>query len=298
MNRRQFTRNTLFASAALSAVPFTGFPKMSMPADRKIKKAMMWGSIGVGQTILEKFRATKQAGFDGVETYSHLNRDEVLKAKAATGLTIPSVCGSLHGKFPLSDPDPAIRKQGLDALKVTLEDAKLYGADTILLVPGRVSEQVSYDDCWNRSVAEIKKAVPLAEELKVAIAIENVWNNFLLSPLEAANYVDLFKSRYVKFYFDCGNYIFLGWPEQWIRILGKRIAKIHIKEYSRKLADTQGKRAGFNVKLLEGDVNWPAVMKALDDIGYHDWATIEQPGGDTPEGLKDLCDRLIKIIGS
>jgi hexulose-6-phosphate isomerase len=259
---------------------------------------MMWGSIGVGKTIMEKFQATKQAGFDGVEAYSHLNRDEVLKAREATGLLIPSVCGSLHGKFPLSHPDPEIRKQGLDALTVTLEDAKAYGADTILLVPGRVSEEVSYDDCWNRSLAEIRKVVPLAEKLKVAIAIENVWNNFLLSPMEAARYVDEFRSRYVKFYFDCGNYIFLGWPEQWIRILGKRIAKIHIKEYSRKLADTQGKRAGFNVKLLEGDVNWPAVMKALDDIGYNDWATIEQPGGDTPEGLKDLNDRLDKILKS
>ncbi len=296
MNRRQFTRNTLLASAVLSTAPFSGFSVTVFPADRKIKKAMMWGSIGVGKTVLEKFQATKEAGFDGVEAYSHLNRDEVLKAKEATGLVIPSVCGSLHGKFPLSDPDPAIRKQGLDALIVTLEDAKAYGADTILLVPGRVSEQVSYDDCWKRSVEEIKKAVPLAEKLKVAIAIENVWNNFLLSPIEAAQYVDQFKSPYVKFYFDCGNYIFLGWPEQWIRILGKRIAKIHIKEYSRKLADTQGKRAGFNVKLLEGDNNWPAIMKALDDINYHDWATIEQPGGETPEGLKDLNDRLVKIL--
>ena len=298
MNRRQFTRNTLLASAALTTAPFSGFSGTVLPAERKIKKGMMWGSIGVGQTIMEKFQATKQAGFDGVEAYSHLNRDEVLKAKEATGLTIPSVCGSQHGKYPLSHPDPEVRKQGLDALKVTIQDAKIYGADTILLVPGRVSEEVSYDDCWNRSIAEIKKALPLAEELKVAIAIENVWNNFLLSPMEAANYVDLFKSRYVKFYFDCGNYLFLGWPEQWIRILGKRIAKIHIKEYSRKLADTQGKRAGFNVKLLEGDVNWPAVMKALDDIGYKDWATIEQPGGDTPQGLKDLNDRLDKILKS
>jgi L-ribulose-5-phosphate 3-epimerase len=284
------------ASAAISTASFSGLSAMVLPPERKIKTAMMWGSIGVGQTVLEKFQATKKAGFDGVETYSHLNRDEVLKAKEATGLTIPSVCGSLHGKFPLSHPDPEIRKQGLDALQVTLEDAKAYGADTILLVPGRVSEEVSYDACWDRSVAEIKKLVPLAEKLKVAIAIENVWNNFLLSPLESARYVDEFKSPYVKFYFDCGNYIFLGWPEQWIRILGKRIAKIHIKEYSRKLADTQGKRAGFNVKLLEGDNNWPAIMKALDDIGYHDWATIEQPGGDTPEGLKDLHDRLDKIL--
>lgn len=297
MNRRQFAQKAVLASAAISAAPFAGFSGSVKPAARNIKKGIMWGSIGVGETILEKFQASKQAGFDGVEAYSHLNRDEVLKARDATGLVIPSVCGSQHGKFPLSHPDPEIRKQGIDALKVTLEDAKIYGADTVLLVPGRVSEEISYDDCWTRSVAEIKKVVPFAEDLKVAIAIENVWNNFLLSPMEAANYVDQFDSPYVKFYFDCGNYHFLGWAEQWIRILGKRIAKIHIKEYSRKIAESQGKRAGFNVKLLEGDINWAAIMKALDETGYSNWATIEQPGGDTSEGLKDLCDRLVKIIG-
>jgi hexulose-6-phosphate isomerase len=161
-----------------------------------------------------------------------------------------------------------------------------------------VNETVSYDDCWNRSTEEIKKAIPLAEKLKVKIAVENVWNNFLLSPMEAANYVDQFRSPYVGFYFDCGNILAFGWPEQWIKILGKRIAKVHIKEYSKKIADKQGKSAGFGVKLTEGDVNWTAVMKALDECGYNGWTTIEQPGGDTPEGLKDLCDRLAKIQAS
>jgi hexulose-6-phosphate isomerase len=258
----------------------------------------MWGSLGVGETIADKFRSAKEAGFDGVEVYSHLNREEVLKAAKETGLPIPSVCGSLHGKFPLSHPDPAVRKQGVEALQVTIEDAAAYGAQTVLLVPGRVSAEVGYDECWNRSVEEIKKVISLAEKLKVEIAIENVWNNFLLSPLEAARYVDQFGSKYVKFYFDCGNILFLGWPDQWIKILGSRISKVHIKEYSTKLADTQGKRAGFNVKLTEGDVNWAAVMKALDQIGYNGWTTIEQPGGDTPEGLRDLVVRLEKIIQS
>jgi hexulose-6-phosphate isomerase len=157
---------------------------------------------------------------------------------------------------------------------------------------------VSYDECWARSTEEIKKAIPLAEKLNIKIGIENVWNNFLLSPIEAANYVDQFRTPVVGFYFDCGNILAYGWPEQWIRILGKRIAKVHIKEYSRKIADAQGRGAGFKVKLREGDVNWPEVMKALDEIGYRDWATIEQPGGDTPEGLKDLCDRLKLILES
>lgn len=298
MNRRQFAKNTLMASAMVSATSIPGISNLIPRSTRTLKRGAMWSSIGIGQTIMEKFQAAKDAGFEGVEPMSHLDRTEILKARDTTGLIIPSVCGSLHGKFPLSHPDPKIREDGLAALKVTLEDAKAYGADTVLLVPGRVSESVSYDDCWTRSVEEIKKIIPFAEKLNVQIAIENVWNNFLLSPMEAANYVDQFKTPIIRFYFDCGNVLVYGWPEQWIKILGKRIAKVHIKEYSLKIANKQGKGAGFDVKLLEGDVNWPLVMKALDNVGYNGWTTIEQPGGDTKEGLKDLCDRLIKIQNS
>jgi len=295
MNRRQFAKNTLTASAAISTFSIPGFSNTMTPAKRSLKKGIMWGSIGVGKTIIEKFQAAKLAGFDGVEPMSHLDRNEVLEARDATGLMIPSVCNALHWKFLLSDPDPKVREEGVAAMKVSLEDANAYGADTVLLVPGRVSETVSYDDCWKRSVEEIKKVIPLAEQLNVRIAVENVWNNFLLSPMEAASYIDQFQSKMVGSYFDCGNILVYGWPEQWIKILGPRIAKVHIKEFSRKIADKQGKGAGFGVKLLEGDVNWPVVMKALDDIGYSNWTTIEQPGGDTPEGLKDLCDKLTKI---
>jgi L-ribulose-5-phosphate 3-epimerase len=292
MNRREFTRNTLLASAALSVM---GMPELLSSAPAGLKKGIMWGSIGVGKTILEKFQAAKDAGFDGVEVMSPLDRNEILNAMKITGLPVASVCGSLHWKFLLSDPYEKVRQQGVDALKAALEDAKAYGTDTVLLVPGRVTEAVTYEEVWNRSVAEIKKAIPLAEKLNVKIGIENVWNNFLLSPMEARNYTDQFRSKYVGFYFDCGNILTYGWPEQWIKILGNRIARVHIKEYSKKIADKQGKGAGFGVKLLEGDVNWSAVMKALSETGYTSWTTIEQPGGDTPEGLKDLCDRLVRI---
>ncbi|HOO98425.1 MAG TPA: sugar phosphate isomerase/epimerase family protein [Bacteroidales bacterium] len=298
MNRRQFTRQAGLASALIASAPLTGFSYMAAPQSGSIGKGIMWGSIGYGTSIMEKFQAAKAAGFEGVEPNSHLDRKEVLKAAEATGLKIPSVCGSQHWKAPLSHADPKVREQGLEALKVTIEDAKAYGADTILLVPGRVDATVSYDDCWQRTTEEIMKAVPLAESYNIRIAIENVWNNFLLSPLEAAYYIDQFNSQAVGFYFDCGNVLVYGWPEQWIRILGKRIAKVHIKEYSKKIADTQGKSAGFKVKLLDGDVNWQEVMKALVEIGYNSWATVEMPGGNTPEGLKDLCDRLGKILSS
>lgn len=297
MKRREFARNAVVASLGLMAAPVMGAAQTEKSAIRTMKKGIMWGNIGFGGSILEKFQAAKNAGFDGVEVMSPMNREEVLKAKELTGMTIPSVCGSLHGKYSLSDPDPKVREQGVEALKVTLEDAKIYGADTILLVPGRVGENVGYDECWNRSVAEITKVLPLAAKLGVTIAIENVWNNFLLSPLEAARYIDQFNSPFVRFYFDCGNVLVIGWPEQWIRILGKRIARIHIKEYSRKIADKQGKWAGFNVALQEGDNNWPAIIKSLEEIGYKSWATIEQPGGDTPDGLKELCRRLANILG-
>ena len=298
MNRREFSKNALMASAMVSAVTLPGMSAIFNPASRTLKKGIMWGSIGVGNSIMEKFQAAKAAGFDGVEPMSHLNRKEVLAARDATGLTIPSVCGELHWKYPLSDPDPKIREMGLDALKVTLEDAGAYGADTILLVPGKVNDNVTYDQCWYRVIDELNKVIPLAEKLKVKIALENVWNNFLISPMEAVSYVDQFKSPYVAWYFDCGNILVYGWPEQWIKILGKRLAKVHIKDYSRKIADKQGKGAGFGVKLLEGDVNWTEVMKSMDDIGYNGWTTVEMPGGDTKEGLKDLCDRLIKIYAS
>jgi L-ribulose-5-phosphate 3-epimerase len=298
MNRRQFAKNTLMASAVVSTSSFPGFSTLISPSARSLKKGIMWGSIGFGKTIMEKFQAAKDAGFDGVEVMSNLDRNEVLAARNATGLAIPSVCGAQHWKLPLSDPDQAIRAQGVEALRLSMQDAAAYGADTVLLVPGRVSDTVSYDECWNRTVEEIKKVIPLAIDLKVKIALENVWNNFLISPMEAASFVDQFKSPYIGFYFDCGNILVYGWPEQWIKILGRRIAKVHIKEFSRKIADTQGKSAGFKVNLQEGDVNWQKVMKALDEIGYSGWTTIEQPGGDTPEGLKDLCTRLVNIHAS
>lgn len=280
---------------AVTAASVPGFSEFVTPPARNLKKGIMWGSNGVGKTITEKFQSAKAAGFDGIEAMSHLDRAEVLRARDLTGIAVPSVCGALHWKFLLSDPDPKVRADGVEALKVSIEDAKAFGADTVLLVPGRVTDNVAYDECWKRSAEEIKKVIPMAEKLNVRIAIENVWNNFLLSPLDAANYVDQFKSPIIGFYFDCGNILAYGYPEQWIRILGKRIAKVHIKEYSRKIADSTGRSAGFKVNLREGDVNWNAVMKALDDIGYTGWTTIEQPGGDTPEGLKDLCDRL-KLI--
>jgi hexulose-6-phosphate isomerase len=163
----------------------------------------------------------------------------------------------------------------------------------VLLVPAVVTKDVSYTDAYTRSMAEIKKALPLAEELGVAIAIENVWNQFLLSPLEAVSYVDSFKSPMVRWHFDVGNVVHQGWPEHWIRVLGSRIAKVHVKEYSRKLRDTKGPRAGFDVELMQGDSDWPAVMRALDEVKYDGWMITEQR---RPPGLSDAA-YLEHLIG-
>ncbi len=301
MNRREFLQNSggALAMAALAPSAFAADEIKSAGAStgkRKLRKAVMWATVAMKGSVLEKMTAVKEAGFEGAEMMSHMDQDEVLRARDATGLVIPSVCGMHHWTKPLSDPNPKVREEGLEALRQTLRDAKRYGATSVLLVPAVVNKLVSYADAYSRSQAEISKTVPLAEELGVKIAIENVWNQFLLSPLEAARYVDEFKSPAVGWHFDIGNVLNFGWPEHWIAILGKRIQKLHIKEFSRKKRDSEGLRKGFEVSLGEGDNNWPAIMKALDEIGYNGWAIAEQDGPESLEALKNLSQRMIRIF--
>src|SRR5258706_4589863 len=170
--------------------------------NRSIKKAIMWGTVGLKGSVLERMKAIKEAGFAGTEMMSHMDQDEVMRARDETGLLIPSVCGAHHWGKPLSDPNPKVREEGLEALKQTLRDAKRYWATSVLLVPATVTKEVSYADAYTRSQAEIRKAVPLAAELGVKIAIGNVWNQVLLSALEAPRYVDEFKSPAVGCHFD------------------------------------------------------------------------------------------------
>ena len=162
-------------------------------------------------------------------------------------------------------------------------------------MPAVVNKQISYADAYTRSQAEIRKVLPLAEELQVKIALENVWNNFLLSPLEYAQYIDAFDSPWIGAYFDVGNIVNYGWPEHWIRTLGHRILKLDIKEFSRQKRDDEGLWKGFGVELGEGDCDWPAVNQALNDIGYSGWATAEIRGGDTAR-LKDIAMRMDRIL--
>jgi hexulose-6-phosphate isomerase len=227
-----------------------------------------------------------------------MDQEEVLKARDAAGLQTPSVCCSTHWGYPLSDPDPKVREKGLQGMQQALRDAHRYGASSVLCVPAVVNKKVSYAQAYERSQAEIRKLVPLAEELQVRIAIENVWNQFLLSPLEAARFVDEFNSPWVGWHFDVGNVIIYGWPEQWIRILNKRIAKLHIKEFSREKARKEGMGKGFDVEFLKGDDDWPSVMRALDEVGYNGWGIAEQPGADSLEGLRKLSTEMDRIFAS
>ncbi len=266
------------ANPAAAAAPAEFKPSRTTP--RPNKKGFMMSTFrsppGKPLSLLEKVTMLKNAGFQGFEIQSGHSQQEVLAAREATGLEVPSVLMSSHWTHPLTDPNPATREVSVNNLKQALRAAKAYGARSVLLVPGVVKKDVSYVDAYKRSTEEIKKCVPLAEELGVAIAIENVWNAFLLSPLEAVQFCDSFKSPMVRWHFDVGNVINTGWPEQWARILGPRIVTVHVKEFSRKIRDEEGLRNGFNVDLLEGDSDWPAVMKAFDEINYTGWLITEQ----------------------
>ncbi|HTI71155.1 MAG TPA: sugar phosphate isomerase/epimerase family protein [Candidatus Limnocylindria bacterium] len=300
-NRREFLSlagTAVLAQSVITQSRAEDAPAAPLKVRKNVRKGIMWGTVGGDGTVAEKFQTLKEVGFAGVEPNSHMNQDEVLKARDATGLELPSVCCSTHWAKPLSHPSEKVREEGREGLKQALRDAKRYGSRSVLFVAGVVNESISYDDCYHRTQAEIRKVLPLAEELGVKIALENVWNNFLLSPMEAARYVDEFQSPAVGWHFDVGNVINYGWPEQWIRILGKRIVTLHIKEFSREKAEKYGKGAGFNAEFLTGSNRWPKVMAALDEVGFDGWGIAEQGGGESAKGLKKLSDEMNIIFGS
>lgn len=216
----------------------------------------------------------KEFGFDGFEVCVGLQGFvpiDTTEAEAAAirrhaaecEIALTSVGCGLGWDFPLSSPDPAVRERAKEVTAKALQVAQWLGVDSVLVVPGNVTPEVSYDAALENALAAIQDLVPTAERLEVCIAIENVWNKFLLSPIEMRDFIDQFQSDYVGAYFDIGNIILYGYPEQWIRILGKRIRMVHAKDFR---AST-GNMDGF-VMLLEGSVNWPAVMSAFRDAGY------------------------------
>jgi L-ribulose-5-phosphate 3-epimerase len=293
IDRRQFLHGTI-AGAALAAsgqLASADEPKKGP----KLKKAVKYGMILGPKTIQEKFELIKSLGFLGVEmdSPSNVNKEEAVKARDATGIVIHGVVDSVHWKDTLSHPDEAVRAKGLAALTTALEECKLYGGDTVLLVPGVVNKDVTYDQCWERSQAEVKKAIPLADKFGVRIAIEVVWNDFITKPEQLVQYVDDFKTPTVGAYFDVSNMVKYGVkPGDWIRKLGKRMLKFDFKGFS--LAKWQKKENPW-VDIGEGDEDWPDVLKALEEVGYTGWATAEVKGGDSA-WLKDVADRMNRVL--
>ncbi|MEC8320539.1 MAG: sugar phosphate isomerase/epimerase family protein [Planctomycetota bacterium] len=289
-------RQTIMAAGLAGLLGSVSPAAADSAPERNVRKAVKIEMVADGDSLEEKFRQLVELGFDGVELPSPngWSVEEVVEARDATGLPIHGVVCSEHWSSPLNHPDEAVRKRCIEAIEVAVADAKAYGASSVLVVPAVVNKGMSYEDAWRLSRESLLEVVPVAEAAGIDILFENVWNNFLLSPREAAAYVDSFESECVGWYFDVGNIVAYGWPEQWVRVLGPRLRKVDVKEYSRKKLNDEGRWAGFGVDLLEGDCDWPAVMTALDEIGYSGWMTAEIKGGDRA-WLADVAERMDRI---
>ena len=283
-------RDLLKATVATSVLPTLTAQAQQTPKKPKLRIAVKYGMIKVGASVEEKLNVVKKLGLEGVEvdSPSGLDKAEVKAASEKTGMMIHGVIDSVHWRDTLSHPDEAVRAKGLAALLGAIEDAAFYGSDTVLLVPGVVKDGVTYEQCYERAQAEIRKTLPLAEKRKVKVCIETVWNNFLTKPEQLISFVDDLHSPWVGAYFDCSNMIKYGVPSaEWIRKLGPRLVKFDFKGYS---------KTNSWCAIGEGDEDWPEVLKALGEIGYDGWATSEVAGGGEKE-LTDIAARMKKVLG-
>ncbi len=301
MNRKDFIKSVALMAGVTAMSPKAAATNMFKQKPQK--KIMMKKGLGIGMikedlSLTDKFKLAKDLGFDGVELNSPLDIkiSDVLAAKAKAGIELHSVVNKDHWTKPLSDPDPQVRKECIESVAKSLEEVKELGGDTVLVVPGVVNEKVSYEQAFYNSQNSIRELIPYAEKTGMQIALENVWNNFILSPIEAKRFVDEINHPLVGWYFDIGNIMRYGWPEHWIKTLNTRIMKLHIKEYSRELMNTKGLWEGFNVDLLKGDIDWPTVMKTVSEINYSGgWLTAEVKGGDRKQ-LKEISLQMDQII--
>lgn len=304
MNRRRFLSTTGMATGLALG---TGLNHRATAADTRsnqqanknhILLSLKGGMCKDGKTLEEKFSLVKKLGYDGIELDSPggQNKPEALAASKKTGLPIHGVVDSIHWRACLSDPSAEVRSKGLAGLLTAIKESHQVGGTSVLLVPGVVKGPVTHQQAWERSIAEIRKALPLASRLGIHILIENVWNNFLYDPKGSDNqsadllakYLDEINSPWVGSYFDIGNHQRFGKPAEWIRTLGRRIVKLDVKDW--------GKKNGF-CKIGEGDVNWPDVRKALAEIGYHGWATAEVRGGNADRCAEILANMRKHLLG-
>jgi hexulose-6-phosphate isomerase len=294
-SRRDFLKTSVGAACA-AALP-SALPVAATPAaGGKMSKGVVWGMLPDKLSIADRFKLAAEAGFEVVEGYTTEDQrvaEEIKKAAEDAKIRITSVMNQAHWPNPLSSADPAAVKKSLDGMRTSLRNAKFWGADAVLLVPGVVDPQTRYKDAWERSQKHIRELIPLAAELKVIIAVEEVWNKFLLSPLEFAAYVDEFKSPWVRAYFDVGNVVLYGYPQDWIRTLGKRIVKVHLKDF--KMGKGWDPITAQFVNLGEGDIDWAEIRKALGEIGYSGTVIAELESGDLAY-LTDVRKRIDKLV--
>jgi L-ribulose-5-phosphate 3-epimerase len=300
-SRREFLKSsvTTVCAAGLGAAALgrptsaaAGSPRPEPPASLTIKKGLVFDMLPEKLSYGDRFKLARDVGFEVVQVPTEPDpgkAEEIKKAADAAGIRIDSVMNMDHWKYPLSSSDRAAVEKSLAGMRTSLHNAKLWEADTVLLVPAVVNAETSYHDAWQRSQKEIRTLIPLAQELKVVIAIEEVWNKFLLSPLEMAKYIDEFQSPWIKAWFDVGNVVLYGYPQDWIHTLGKRIVKVHLKDFKRK-------EDGYAwVNLGEGDVNWSAVRQAFADVGYSGSTIAELEGGDESY-LRDVSGRIDRLL--
>lgn len=296
MQRRSF----LFTSAATALAPgFLSAASSETPQSRRIRLALKYGMAELGDSPAERFAALKELGYDGVELDSPGGPDKAraLAASRETGLPVHGVVNSIHWRTRLSDPSAEVRADALAGLRTALRESHAVGGSSVLLVPGVVDAETSHEQAWERSVSQIRKALPLAAKLGVHILIENVWNRMFYkedggpdqSADDLAAYLDEIDSPWVGSYFDIGNHQRFGNPAEWIRTLGRRIVKLDVKDW--------GAEDGFG-EIGAGDVDWPEVRAALADIRYTGWATAEVAGGDKPRCAAILANMRRHLLGA
>lgn len=301
MHRRSFLNSAAASAAATVAAASLGSSASSLAAASSrlpIKKAVLLSMLPKDLSMKDRFLLAKETGFEEIEgpqTDDDRVAEEIARAASDTKVRVHSVMNGDHWRFPLSSGEPDVVAKSMRAMRTSLRNAKLWGSDTVLLVPAVVNPQTSYKQAWDRSRRQINELIPEAEKLKVIIAVEEVWNKFLLSPLEFAHYVDEFKSPWVRAYFDVGNVVLFSYPQDWIRTLGKRIVKLHIKDFKFQNNPQTRKREADFVNLREGEIDWKEVHKALGEIGYKGSATVELSGGDRAY-LADVSKRFDMIL--
>lgn len=299
--RREFLKSSVTAACAASLgggalanslVAGATSNAPASPPTLSIKKGVWYEMLPPKLSAAERFKLARDVGFEVAQVPTEPDErkaDEIKKAAEAANIRIDSVMNMDHWKYPLSSSDHAVVEKSLAGMRTSLHNAKLWGCDAVLLVPAVVNPQTSYRDAWTRSQKEIRALIPLAEELKVVIAIEEVWNKFLLSPLEMAKYISEFQSPWIKAWFDVGNVLLYGYPQDWIHTLGSSIVKVHVKDFKRK-------EDGYAwVNLGDGDVDWAAVRQAFADIGYSGSAFTELEGGDEAY-LRDVVKRFDRFV--